>query len=293
MKKIIYILLVLLTASNCNGQKNNLNSKEMRTFDIKKFEDNKGKQGYENEYRYELNGFAIREFSTNAASDNYELRYQQELTKEFNPYKFYFYYYNNGVMVKEVKTFNGSGIELKEYDKIGKLIKETDFDKNFKHTFEQIHDIVLKEKDVDIYDTRQAVALRHDTPNARIKKYYQIHVITSELVQGEWYSKPNYSFLIDDETGQILTQEDIDNKQKSSSIYKTHEGKSYTQAEWEAYEEKQYEEYCKRTGRPYTPKNLRTSTEQENSKSSFIAQDGEKGDDNTPKKKGFWDNLFG
>lgn len=59
---------------------------------------------------------------------------------------------------------------------------------------------------MDIYDTRQAVALRHDTPDAALKKYYQIHVLKSELVEGEWYSQPNYSFLIDDETGKILNK---------------------------------------------------------------------------------------
>lgn len=204
--KHILLAVLMISTFNCKGQKiKTFNTKEMKTFNIQNFEKNKGKQGYVNEYQYKLpDNSDVREFATKAASDNFELRYQREITKEFNPTKYYFYYYSNGVLIKEVLDFNNSVVEIREYDKNGKLIKETDFDKNFKHTFEQIHDIVLKEKKVDIYDTRQAVALRHDTPDATVKKYYQIHVLNSKLVGNEWYSQPDYSFIIDDSTGKII-----------------------------------------------------------------------------------------
>lgn len=214
--KLLILIVMLLNIQACDGQnkKNNNHvtakntTDKMNKFDIDSFEKNKGKQGYVNEYHYTLNDNSnIREFSSKAASDKFELRYQRELTKKFNPKKYYYYYYPTEIINKEVLEFNNSLLNVKEYDKNGKLIKEINFDKNFKHTFEQIHDIVMKEKKVDIYDTRQAVALRHDTPDAYPKKYYQIHVLKSELVEGEWYSQPNYSFLIDDETGKIIIQE--------------------------------------------------------------------------------------
>ena len=213
MKHILLAVLLISTFS-CKGQKiKTFNPKEMKTFNIQNFEKNKGKQGYVNEYQYKLSDNSdVREFSSKAASDNFELRYQKEVTKEFNPIKYYFYYYPNGVLNKEVLDFNNSVVEIREYDKDGKLIKETDFDKNFRHTFEQIHDMVLKEKKVDIYDTRQAVALRHDTPDGTIKKYYQIHVLNSKLVGNEWYSQPDYSFIIDDATGKII--QSAENSQK-------------------------------------------------------------------------------
>ncbi|TGN23114.1 hypothetical protein [Empedobacter tilapiae] len=175
----------------------------MKTFNIKKFEENKGKQGYTNEYHYKLNDNSnIREFSFDDTSSK---NYQREVSKEFSPFKFTYTYYENGSIYTYAGFFNKSHIGIyKIFDQNGQVIKEIDDDKNFKHSFEQIHDFVLKEKNIDIYDTRQAVALRHDTPFAPIKKYYQIHVLKSNFVDGQWYSQPNYSFLIDDETGQIV-----------------------------------------------------------------------------------------
>ena len=203
--KNILLFALLLCIYGCKAQKNNENTNEMKTFNIKKFEENKGKQGIVNKYLYTLNGYNIRELSSNAASNNYELRYQREITKEFSPFKLVHTYYKNGTIRSSTSFFNKSRIGIyKIFDQNGQVIKEIDDDKNFKHSFEQIHDFVLKEKNIDIYDTRQAVALRHDTPFAPIKKYYQIHVLKSSFVDGQWYSQPNYSFLIDDKTGQIV-----------------------------------------------------------------------------------------
>jgi hypothetical protein len=256
----------------------------MRPFDIKKFEENRDKQGYINEYHFKLDdGTTIRQLDITSNATNNEKTYQEIITKEFSPIKYVYNYYENGSEKNYRSIINDSGIEIKEYDKNGNLIKETNFNQDFKYTFEQIHDIVLKEKGVDIYDTRQAVALRHNTPDAIIKKYYQIHVLKSELVQGEWYYQPDYSFLIDDTTGKILTQEEIDNKKTSSSIYKTYKGKDYTKDEWVVFEQEQYNEHLRKTGRADLIKPIETP-QTENKKSSFLADE----EDVKPKKKGFW-----
>jgi len=213
-----YILLaVLLGTFICKGQKSNtFNPKEMKTFNIQNFEKNKGRgtiYDHPDMFDYkDREGYLVVQYGTSFTSVGKEKEYIQSVTKETSPIKYQYTYFNNGHLHKEVKEFNNSLLLAKEYDKNGKLIKETDFDKNFKHTFEQIHDMVLKEKKVDIYDTRQAVALRHDTPDANIKKYYQIHVLNSKLVGNEWYSQPDYSFIIDDATGKII--QSAENSQK-------------------------------------------------------------------------------
>ena len=240
-KVIVILLLVILFVNNSLGQEYQEDS--IKTFDIKKFEENKGKQGYLNEYHYKLNdGTEIREYSHQTASNNYELKYQREISKEFIPIKFTYLYYNNGFLNAEVKEFNNSDLEIKEYDKNNTIIKEINFDKDFKYSFEDIRELLMKMKNVDIYDTRQAVALRHSNPNAVIKKYYQIHVIKSNLIDGKWYSSPDYSLIIDDANGKEWSPEQ---HAESKSYYKTYQGKDYTKEEWEAFEE-EYKKHHKK-----------------------------------------------
>lgn len=199
--------------NNCNGQKNNQFTENMKTFNVQKFEENKGQQGYPDEYHYKLvDDFEARELDiTSNATMNVKM-YQREITKKFYPYKYIHTYDDKGTLKREVIRFNNSGIRILDFDLSGNIIRIQDFDKDFRHSFEQIHEIVLKEKNIDIYDTRQAIALRHDTPNAVIKKYYQIHVLKSKLVGSEWQSIPDYSFIIDDVTGKIIKSSDNDHK---------------------------------------------------------------------------------
>ncbi len=208
MTKIISILISLVLMLSCKAQKNNENTNEMKKINIKKFEENKGKGTIYNHpdmFDYiDNNGYSIIQYGQSFSSKEENRQYSELITKEFTPYRYSFTYYNNGNLYTEIISFNNSLLIAKEYNRNGELVKETDFDKNFKHSFEQIHDFVLKEKNIDIYDTRQAVALRHDTPRSPLKKYYQIHVLKSSFVDGQWYSQPNYSFLIADETGQIV-----------------------------------------------------------------------------------------
>ncbi len=202
MKNILFAVL-LLFIYNCKAQKDNLIRQEMKMFDIKKIEENKGKgivYNSPNIYDYETKeGYQV--LQSKYKQDNY---YSEKITKKISPYIYFITYSLSGYIESESLEFNNSPLILKEYDNTGHLVKETNFDKNFKHNFEQIREFVLKEKDVDIYDTRQAIALRHDTPFAPIKKYYQIHVLKSNFIDGKWYAQPNYSFLIDYETGKIV-----------------------------------------------------------------------------------------
>ena len=192
---------------------------------------------------------------------------------------------------------------LTEYNEIGKLIKEIDYDKPYKFSIE---DLIKKMKDdykVDLLDVKHVISLY------RYEEKKELNIPLYEI----WYNYDDLNrnnvecYLINGTTGETLFTikrflgdkkgsllqnylDSLKNKQKTTSaIYKTHQSKSYTQAEWEAYEEKQYEEYCKRTGRPYTPKNQLTNPSDRDARKSFIANDFETGDKNIPKKKkGFW-----
>lgn len=230
---------------------------DTRYFDIENFEQNKGKQGYHNEYRYNLpDNSKVREYKI---FDNLKIFYIRIITKDFSPFNYYYLYYDNGILFTGIKNFNKSPIHHVEYDKIGnRKIKEIDYDKFFKNSFEQIREIILREKKVDIYDKKQAIANRFEKSDT-YTAYYQIHIMKSEKIEGQWYSHPIESFLINDDTGKILTEEDIKRmKNPSTPSYRTHNGKSYTEAEWKTYEEAQYQEYLKKKN-----------------------------------GKGFWDKLFG
>ncbi len=152
MRQLVILMVAFLSIQSCEGQNKNGNKKEnktnsnsMRTFDIKKFEENKGKGKIYNDphifdYITQDNYHIVQ---SRYEQDNY---YSEEVSKKFDPYKYRYTYFLSGYLETEIKEFNNSILLEKEYDKKGKLIKDTNYDKNFKHTFEQIHDIILKEK---------------------------------------------------------------------------------------------------------------------------------------------------
>ncbi|MGV0923549.1 hypothetical protein [Empedobacter tilapiae] len=67
----------------------------MKTFNIKKFEENKGNRLMSNQYWYTLENYDVREFSFDDTNTNTKI-YQREVSKEFSPFKFTYTYYENG-----------------------------------------------------------------------------------------------------------------------------------------------------------------------------------------------------
>ncbi|MDH7462327.1 hypothetical protein QEG73_13595 [Chitinophagaceae bacterium 26-R-25] len=205
----------------------------MKTFDIKKFEQNKGKQGYSGSYRFKTKeGDEVKQLDFTSTDTSYKKYYQETITKEFSPFKQIYSYYENGQLWVEFKDFNNSSVEEKRYDKNGQLIKTINYDKKFQYDFEAIHKMVLEKLGVDIYDTRQAMAFRtvdnitNELPI--LNRYYQIHVLKSAYVRGEWLSDPDYSFFIDDATGRFfLDQKEIDSiLQTNAKLASTNNKKS-------------------------------------------------------------------
>ncbi|AIQ00619.1 hypothetical protein Q787_08400 [Ornithobacterium rhinotracheale H06-030791] len=211
----------MLINTSCRAQVDNkINNEKMKHFDIEKFEKNKGKQGYYNEYHYSLNNKKIREFSYYKEN---EIKYKREISQLFHPVHYIYVYDKEGNISTEIEEFNNSIISIKQYNSLGKIINEEKYNNYFNYGFQQIREIVLKEKGVDIYDQRQAMVNRveGDETTRILKKYYQVHILKSELLNGEWYSVPAESFFIDDETGEILTEETIKEKISSTS-YRTY-----------------------------------------------------------------------
>jgi len=179
----------------------------MRYFNIKKFEENKGKQDYDNEYHYKLlDRSEVREFSI---MDNSEVFYIREISKKGSPFNYFYSYDKNGNLSIEKKYFNNSILTHTEWDKNSKIVKEINYDRGFKHSFKQIRDIVLKGKNIDIYNTKEAIADRFE-PNKRTQTgWYEIHILKTIHYKGELVTFLKENIAIIDETGEIITKKSI------------------------------------------------------------------------------------
>ena len=315
MKKIIYIgFLLLITSCNSQDKKDNdkiidkpqpvkhttmnpeydykkLISSKTEYFDIKYFDEHKNEDG-------DLIYTDKRGSNINMFGDS-ESVYVSNETPKNSFYTIYKQYNYKGVIQEKWVNFrNGGGpVGIKyEYDDNGKLIKETDMERNYKITPQDVI-AFCKEKGIDLFSNYTTIDRNYnDNP-------MNLYIINYRGKYGEKFGA-RIIIVLSGITGEIQkvtcingkhndsveTLYDIkDEQKKSAMIYKTYEGKSYTFEEWKIFEEKQYEEYCKKTGRPYTPKIQEPRAENQEYKSPFIADDCEKGDDNTPKKKkGFW-----
>ncbi|OXA94730.1 hypothetical protein [Flavobacterium hercynium] len=146
---------------------------------------------------------------------------------------------------------------LKTYDDTGILIKETNYDKPYVFTLQQLIEKIKKEQDIDLEDLtkKSIVDRREDT--ALQKPIYEVHL--------ESKKSPDYQtdyFLIDGITGEVLFETTYFNRDEKSptpyyqylrllknkeiednSYYKSYKGKNYTKKEWEAFEEEWYRDF--------------------------------------------------
>ncbi|MBF6652138.1 hypothetical protein C3B47_04390 [Flavobacterium columnare] len=326
MKITIGVFLSLLVISNCKGQEkrdtiiniNILKKDTMEYFIENKYNDwNLDKFNNSKTDRiYHLNNYSVRVIFR-------DREYTEEIEQINSPYKEYNYYHSNNLLKSRIKNFNDFPIGItKEYDENGKLIKETDNDKNYPFKVEDLCKLIKEEYDVDLMvkanpnkeELQYRVSRSYDP--STLKHLYLVSFTygNSDIEPGDKILPPIKVVYIDGSNGKILYEESRslnlpngdkiphsktkflqkgEKEKKGSEVYKIHQGKSYTQSEWEEFEEKQYEEYCRKTGRAYTPKDQVTKREDTIKKNSFIADDLEKGDKHAPKKKkGFWNNLF-
>ncbi len=150
--RILYLVVVLLTIGSCKGQDKNKQTvqskqeKTMKTFDIDTFEKNK-----QNAHEY----FYINKDSTVIKQYKKDSGYSEKLKAKGALIEIFNSYYENGKLEYTVKRYSNfiMGI-MKEYDEQGNLIKETDLDKHFTYTWEDVkkylqeHDVKDFEKDI-------------------------------------------------------------------------------------------------------------------------------------------------
>ncbi|CAM1348873.1 hypothetical protein [Tenacibaculum ascidiaceicola] len=150
MKQLLLITLTIVFTS-CNAQK----ITTMKKFDIEKF--NKYKDTIRNEYYHVLGDGTIVE--------QMELKevFAETIKQKESFFEVKNQYYKNGNLKITGKYFNSSfqkGI-WREYDEKGNLIKETNYDKGYNYTWEDLLKL-LKEREVNVRDTNNTTIRKDD-----------------------------------------------------------------------------------------------------------------------------------
>ncbi|MFK7002197.1 hypothetical protein V3Q90_15885 [Flavobacterium oreochromis] len=327
MKQIILNVILFLNIINCKGQKiketvniNTLKKDTMEYFNEEEYKNWKldKENSFTTDKKYIKGNTWVRIIISNEG-------YREEIEQLNSPYETIKIYHKNLSLRIKGSSFYGFAVGIdKEYDENGKLIKEIDNDKNYPFKVEDLCNLIKEEYGVDLMiksnpnkeELQYRVSRSYDS--SRLKHLYLVSFTygNPDIEPGDKILPPIKVVYIEGSNGKILYEESsslnlpngdkIPNSKtkfpqkggkvkKTSKVYKNHQGKSYTKTEWEDFEEKQYKEYCKRTGRSYTSKNESREPRAQNQepKSQFIAEDGEKGDHENPKKKkGFLRRLF-
>jgi hypothetical protein len=200
-----------------------------------------------------------------------------DFTQEILPKKGWFAirkdFYGNK-MIKEKGLYNKtvSGKKQKigkwyEFDEQGKVIKTTDYDKNYKMSFHQITEIAHKYARKYDYDAKTGI---NDVINNHIWWNEDFAVIKRD--QGIWdiyFSKPHFKneeskkcerlhIKVDDKTQKIVKEDHYfehwnisfppseERKEESKPPFRTYKGKNYTQEEWKVFEEEEYQKHLKK-----------------------------------------------
>lgn len=217
---IIYSFLLFSCATKKLGQPESKNAKiiaeekpalDSSRFDIKKFEANAYKQKlfkenfkkpeFDAQYKEELmDGRIIRQLTVFLESEKANSQeYSEQISKKWNPFVIHKGYNFKGQLIAWSQTFRLEPINKSyEYDESGKIIKITNYEEKFKHSFADIREFLLKNKGIDIYDTRQAIARRvnhrYEDPT---QVYYDIYVLDKKDETND------YRIVIFDDTLQI------------------------------------------------------------------------------------------
>jgi hypothetical protein len=149
MKKVT-IILILFCIISCRSQeikqdKVNTNKYTMERFDIKKYRENKGINGYE---------FVSKDNENIRQIEHEDKTFSENIKKNNSPYLIIKIFYLDGSLKMINKNFYNFQIEIKkEYDEVGKLIKEIDNDLPYKFSITDLQKKIIAEYQIDIiYD---------------------------------------------------------------------------------------------------------------------------------------------
>ncbi|MCW3160616.1 hypothetical protein [Chryseobacterium oryctis] len=108
--------------------------------------------------------------------------YLEEISTEWSPFVIRKKYDYMGRLRRWSTTFRQESINKSyEYDANGKVIKITNYEEKFKHSFADIRAFLLKARSIDIYDTRQAIARRvNHFSKINENAYYDIYIPSKE-----------------------------------------------------------------------------------------------------------------
>jgi hypothetical protein len=218
MKLKIIILIIFCGLQSCNAQKKNVNdtkqqktmepivTKEFEKFDQTRYEKLKIKDKF-NTTEYLSNGTYIEmdegDYGKQYIETNVNCYFQ--INKS---------YYKNGNIKKKSLSFNwfafGKGISY-EFDEQGNLVKEIDYDKNYKFTFEDIlkfceKENILVEKGPILQSTGFHTSIRREFIEASKKATWTIERLKST-------DRPNFvnreTITLDGTTGQVLSRTEL------------------------------------------------------------------------------------
>lgn len=228
-------------------------------------------------------------------------------------YKILKNYYGSSLIIQSKRIFinddriNPSPVVGKEYqyNEQGHLIKTIDHDDGYDFSFEQAYEFV-KSNFNDEKKIKEGLKYMYEfygKTSSKGQKYWEIKfhighfpasyietVLKLDAKTGKILSHKEYLYEIEKEVKlhKIIvpdqTKGETGKSVSQSTIYKTYQGKDYTQGEWKVFEQEQYNEHLRKTGRA----DLVEPTDDlptPRTKNSFLADEN----DVKPKpKKGFW-----
>lgn len=158
-------------------------------FDAKRFEENKRKDGTPN-YEFVEGEKDIRQWSDTPERDSPDsLKYYvEEILKKWSPFVIHKGYNSKGRLIAWSQTFRLEPINKSyEYAENGMVMKITNYEERYKHSFADIREFLLKKKGIDIYDTRQAIARRvNHKSKINPEAYYDIYVLDKNDVEKDY-----------------------------------------------------------------------------------------------------------
>jgi hypothetical protein len=259
MKTQIIILVLLLHFTSCKSQiikKDELTIKKdttMEHFDINKYK--KLPVNPKTGLQVLPNGDEVQHFTGSKG-----VGFVERTKIKNSPYCIVKVFYQNTSLQAKGNEFYGLPIGIhNEYDEKGNLIKETNYDKDYKFS---IDDLIKKMKEKYNYD------LMNVEKTYNLNRYIDSQY--TKLPIYELYYRDNknhqvlHSYIINGNTGEVLftTLRNTQGKQGSLfdkfieslkqkkedkvKIFTTYKGKNYTEEEWRKYEEELYQKDKKR-----------------------------------------------
>ena len=195
MKKIPFIIIFSVIIFSCKAQTRN-STDNNKTNTMEKFNIEKYKNlpiNPETGLQILPNGDEAQVFKGSG-----DKGFVQRINKINTPYIFFKSFFENGNLQAEGVNFYSTVIKIyKEYNENGELIKEIDYDKDYKFSIEDLQKEMKKTYNVDIMDKKQTRSVSRTTIDSRIKfPYYQV------VINSGFASFTNY--LLNGNTGEII-----------------------------------------------------------------------------------------